>query len=61
LSRGAVWFAVRTYTRSALAQVGEVTLIDNPVATATAVIVAAGIALVTFGLTTGRLRTMDVA
>lgn len=61
LSRGAGWFAVRTYTRSALAQVGDVSLIDNPVATATTIIVAAGIALVTFALTTGRLRTMDVA
>lgn len=61
LSRGAGWFAVRTYTRSALAQVGDVSLISNPVATATAVIVAAGVAVAAFVLTTGRLRTMDVA
>ena len=61
LSRGAGWFAIRTYTRSALAQVGDVSLISNPVATATAVIVAAGIAAAAFALTTGRLRTMDVA
>ena len=61
LSRGAGWFAVRTYTRSALAQVGDVSLINNPVATATALIVAAGIAAAAFALTTGRLRTMDIA
>ena len=36
-------------------------LIDDPVATATAVIVAVAIAGVTFALTTGRLRTMNVA
>ncbi len=62
LSRTAGWFAIRTYTRSALAQVSDVIdLIDDPVATATAVIVAVAIAGVTFALTTGRLRTMNVA
>ena len=61
LSRGAGWFAVRTYTRSALAQIGDVALIDDPVAAVTAVIVAAAIAVAAFALTTARLHTMDVA
>ncbi len=62
LSRTAGWFAIRTYTRSALAQVGEVVdLIADPVTTTTAIAVAAGTAVTAFALTTGRLRTMDVA
>lgn len=62
LSRTAGWLAIRTYTRSALAQISDViNVVDDPVATATTIIVAIAIAGVSFALTTGRLRTMTVA
>jgi len=59
-SRTAGWFALRTYTRSALANVAEVDLLNQPPQTFTITLVTLGVALVAGAITTWRLNTMDV-
>jgi len=59
-SRTAGWFALRTYTRSALANVADVPLLDQPPQTTSIVLVTIAVALVAGLITTWRLNTMDV-
>lgn len=59
-SRTAGSLAITTYTRSALMRITDVALLDRPAQWMTIVLVAAGIAVASIALTTGRLTTMDV-
>ncbi|NNC81411.1 MAG: hypothetical protein HKN94_14805 [Acidimicrobiales bacterium] len=59
-SRTAGWFALRTYTRSALANVADVALLDQPPQTTSIVLVTIAVALAAGLITTWRLNTMDV-
>lgn len=61
LSRTAGWFAIRTYTTSALRHLAEVPeVISSPVGGASLVIIVAVLAAVAAVLTTFRLNTMTV-
>lgn len=61
LSRTAGWLALRTYAESTLSRVADVPqLLDDRVSASTIGIVTAAVAIVSFGLTTLRMRVMDV-
>ncbi len=60
LSETAGRFSIRNYTRSLLARIADVPLLDNPQSVTTVVIVTVGIAVVSLSLSTLILNRMDI-